>query len=150
MPENAPHVYADDGQCHDTAGFLFSHRCDRLSFVRCAICRKPICDRHSHDLGGTVACTACVKADPTASAQSAQTTRGTRYGRYYDDPFFYGHHYYPGYYSYHDRTTYRESTNDSAPANQPAAADPNDFTAGDSPSVRHEGDEAFESSAGDS
>ncbi len=169
MTDSQKPTYADDGQCHETAGFLFSHRCDRLSFVRCSRCGKPICDRHSHELGDAIACTACVKADPMAGALPPGTdpgtvppgtvppgaippgtVRGTRYSSYYDDPYFYSYHYYPGYYSYHEHSSYRDTSHDPSPVAGTTSPDPNDFTAGDSASVRQEGDEAFETSTGES
>lgn len=161
---------SNDGLCNETSGFLFSHRCDRLAVKNCFHCGKPVCQDHAHPITEGTACTTCLKnessPDPAAEEVAGSTPPGTpvtttgntnRSRPYYDDPYFYGSNYYPGYgygygygsgYGYYGRTRSRRKTEEDTTASD--AHDPNDFTEGDAESLRNEGDEAFESEMGES
>jgi len=77
------------GECNETSGFLFPHRCGQLSSFECEQCRKPICHQHvAAGLGQGTLCTTCGKA--VAAPKSQHDRR--------DDPYFYSDHYYTGYY----------------------------------------------------
>ena len=39
------------GECQETTGFLFSHRCGSIAVRECSQCAKSICQEHSVDLG---------------------------------------------------------------------------------------------------
>jgi hypothetical protein len=122
--------------CQETSGFLFKHPCHRRAIAACESCGKLVCEEHSHKSNeGELLCTACLKKRRRRSRnwQSDDT----------NDPYFYGHRYYPGwgsytagYWGYHQYHHY--STSDS-----------HDFTEGDAGSFV-EGDEGFESSYDDS
>lgn len=174
--------YPNDGLCHETSGFLFSHRCDHIAVKECVRCGKVICQDHAHSIADGLACTTCLKQEaqtqPPMQPQGApgavpgttpgippvvNSPTGYRSRPYYDDPYFYGSHWYPGYgfgfgYGlgyYGGRHSSRSSTSDTAssasdPASAAAGHDPNDFTEGDAENLKNEGDEAFESEMGES
>lgn len=155
--------YPNDGMCHETSGFLFSHRCDRLALNPCVRCGKPVCADHGHVGPDGTVCTTCLKREPAAQPQAepgpaAQTVQGSTsrpYTRaYYDDPYFYAPYWYTGYSYGHGRHSARSTSQPTRTSETPGATDsgtdPNDFTEGDSESLRNEGDEAFESEMGES
>ncbi len=125
------------GICNETSGFLFSHECFRPLAGDCGSCRKPVCEDHSHEVEGTLLCTACAKKDRKRRGRDESTGRYGR-SRYYNDydPYFYGGYYYGyGYYGgYHSS---RHS-------------DPNDFTEADAESLSAEADEDFENDMSES
>ena len=110
-----------DALCGDRRGFLFDHPCGHRARLRCAQCRRPICERHRHLYQGQGYCTAC--AAPNAEQS----------GWYDDSPYFYGRRYHPGYRSFW--------LYDDAP-------DYDDFTAADGASTVAEGDDTFENDLG--
>lgn len=165
----------DDGMCQETSGFLFNHPCDRFAIQKCSRCQKRLCDDHSHLADDGVFCTTCLRARMLASDSSDPNAPNNpnRYSsRYYDDdPFFYRDHYYRGSDYYHTQvTSHHHRHGDVSDAPNPAAQnptsdepafsgggsfasddpahDPADFTEGDAESMRHEGDENFETDMG--
>jgi hypothetical protein len=86
-------VFGDQpGECAESSGFLFSHRCGELAQSNCAECRKFICPRHTVSIDQRMLCTTCAKGVKRGERQS---------NTYYDDPYFYSSYYYPGYHVYH-------------------------------------------------
>ena len=169
--------YPNDGLCQETSGFLFSHRCDRIAVKECVRCKKAICQDHGHSIPDGLACTTCLKSEAQTQQQQppvvpgavpgaapgapigATTPTGYRSRPYYDDPYFYGSHWYPGYgygygygfgHGYYHGGGHSSPSHASDPASAAAKHDPNDFTEGDAASLRKEGDEAFESEMGES
>ncbi|MFN0055470.1 MAG: hypothetical protein ACKV0T_25265 [Planctomycetales bacterium] len=161
--------YPNDGMCHETSGFLFSHRCDRFAVQACDRCSKPLCQDHAHPLEEGMVCTTCVRTagpsetrndrdddipDGDSGEQEVTGTSGSkpaparsRSTTYYDDPYFYGPTWYPGYGGYRRRSS-------TTAADQSGAGggdfDPDDFTEGDAESLRMEGDGSFEADMGES
>jgi hypothetical protein len=162
--------FPNDGLCHETSGFLFSHRCDRFSVQNCVRCQKPLCQEHGSPVDDGIACTSCVKREMAAEQRNPQRDPqrdpvGTSRRPYYDDPYYYGPHWYPGYSVFPRHRTYRDSTSgDSTPGESPAPLsvtggdfdvpespnDPHDFTEGDAESLRNEEDGSFETEMGES
>ena len=158
----------DDGMCHETSGFLFSHPCDRFSIQQCIRCQKPICENHGHATPEGVVCTTCLKKQKQAEKQANpddQSPTVSSYGHTYygDDPYFYSYHYYPGYGHtvFHQTSDPSTATTPATPSpdmisgadfddddnrNQPH--DPDDFTEGDAESLQREEDADFESDMG--
>ncbi len=140
---------AKDGMCEETTGVLFSHRCDRFSVQTCARCDKALCQDHGHPAADGIACTSCLKRERQGVRQDETDSR-TRRNDYYDDPYFYGPRWYPGY----GRQRRHDSADDSPSSGSgdadAVAHDPNDFTEGDATSLRVEGDSAFETDMGES
>ena len=91
---------ANTGECQETSGFLFSHRCGSIAVRECSQCTKSICQEHSVDLGGMLVCVTCAKQQretPTNDGQGtssggAYTTSGTDY--YHSSPYFYSDSWY--------------------------------------------------------
>lgn len=82
------------GRCRETAGFLFSHPCNRADLAKCRLCEKPVCEKHLRDLAGSQVCVSCHK----------ERNKGQGQGDWMrDDP-----HYYSGFYysDYEDYSTY--------------------------------------------
>ncbi len=98
------------GECQDSSGFLFSHRCGDFATHRCEKCGKEICDRHTvppaaRDAvqGADRVCwTTCGKEDRTGQSQP---TGGRHYDPYYDDPYYYADTHYPSYHRGRDDFT---------------------------------------------
>ncbi len=159
----------DDGMCHETSGFLFSHPCDRFSVQQCRQCQKPICEDHGHDTPEGVVCTTCLKKQKQAQRQTSrddQTTTPSDYGHttYGNDPYFYRDHYYPGY----GHTVVPANAGSTPPPipvtptpdmisgtdfddavdDKRQSHDPADFTEGDAESLQREEDADFESDMG--
>ena len=89
----------DLGECQETSGFLFSHRCGDFALNTCGACQKRICERHTvHQETGDL-CSTCFKR--LTPAQQPTDPNSQTY-RYRNDPYYYSHYYYPGYY-YHSR-----------------------------------------------
>ena len=88
------------GECNETSGFLFSHRCGQPAMNKCVQCQKPICERHTYtspDKPGEQFCTTCAKQ--FLSQQPPPTTPGQT--PYYSSPYYgYEPYFYTGYY-YH-------------------------------------------------
>ncbi len=75
------------GLCNEKSGFLFSHKCFRFHDHTCEQCEKPICEEHTHQAGGGMFCTSCLKKQ---QARPAGRDRSGSHGHYYDSPYFYG------------------------------------------------------------
>jgi len=106
---NDPLLY-QQGECNETAGFLFSHRCGEPAVNACVQCQKPICQRHTFvnpENTSEQFCTTCGKKY-LQSQQGNQPTGGVRpsnrgdftdhgygygYGYGYDPYFYTGYHY---------------------------------------------------------
>lgn len=85
-------VFGDQpGECAETSGFLFSHRCGEMAQSNCAECRKFICPRHTVNIDQRMLCTTCAKGVQRSDSGSTA---------YRDDPYFYSGYYYPEYHSY--------------------------------------------------
>ena len=101
--KNDPLLY-QQGECNETSGFLFSHRCGEPAMNQCVQCQKPICQRHmfaNPNNTNEIFCTTCAKKFLQEKGPPSSTGgRGPGVGRPYDD---YGHdpYFYTGYY-YHD------------------------------------------------
>jgi hypothetical protein len=74
-----PWIAKPAGQCHETAGFLFTHPCDRPPAHECQACGKPICIDHTRLVDARRLCVACARAAARVDDR---------------DPYFYGHSYY--------------------------------------------------------
>jgi hypothetical protein len=74
-----PWIATPAGRCEETAGFLFTHPCDRPPAHACQSCRKTICVEHTRLVDARRLCVACAR---TAAAIDDR------------DPYFYGHSYY--------------------------------------------------------
>jgi hypothetical protein len=100
------------GECQETSGFLFSHRCGDLALDHCSQCRKPICAKYTaRDLDPSRRlCTSC------ARQVLAENPEVFRTGWYRDDPYFYSYYHYSGQYFPHTSSS---------------PHDPHDFTEGD-------------------
>jgi hypothetical protein len=83
-------------RCRETAGFLFSHPCNRGDVARCKLCEKPICEKHVRALAGNRVCVSCHKERTKADGQEDWMR---------DDPHYYSAYYYRDYdnYSSYDR-----------------------------------------------
>jgi hypothetical protein len=103
-------------RCAETAGFLFSHPCDRPPQGVCGACGKPICAEHTRLADGQSVCVSCARERRIADDR---------------DPYFYGsvHYGYGG--SHHHGAS-------------AALPDPHDFTDGDAATLQQQGDETFE------
>ena len=86
------------GECQETSGFLFSHRCGEFATNRCAKCGKDVCDRHTVRSPEGVCCTTCAKEYRTPRP------RGTGRGCH-DDPYYYADDHYPDYHGGRDDFT---------------------------------------------
>ncbi len=149
----------DDGMCHETSGFLFSHKCDRFSVQKCGLCQKPVCEDHGHQTPEGIVCTVCLKkkaADERLAKTDTDTTHHSYHDHYSSDPYFYGPRYYPGY-GVHSTVRRSETTTSSVDSDNTsggdfpsdgASPDPADFTEGDAESVRQEEDADFETDMG--
>ena len=85
------------GECQETTGFLFAHRCGDVAVRECQECQKPICQQHSVDSGGVMRCVGCEKK-LRSQQQNQQRPPQSPGGTYYDDsPYFYGSSYGYGY-----------------------------------------------------
>ncbi|MEZ4442654.1 MAG: hypothetical protein R3B72_26405 [Polyangiaceae bacterium] len=71
-------------RCRETAGILFSRRCDRPAIGECTRCKKPICDHHGRRYWQSVACVACLRTLIKQQPQERQSQAHLR-----DDPYFY-------------------------------------------------------------
>ncbi len=78
------------GECAETSGFLFSHKCGEAATTKCSQCQKFICLRHTITDEQRSLCTTCAKGLPNTRSSS----------RYDDDPYFYSDVYYPGYHHF--------------------------------------------------
>src|SRR5262245_28075489 len=77
------------GECGETSGFLFSHRCGEFALNVCGQCQKPICQQHTVVEQDLLLCTTCAK-------DRMQSGNVTNRDRYRDDPYFYSsYHSYP-------------------------------------------------------
>lgn len=149
MSEASP----NDGMCHETSGFLFSHPCDRFSTDDCLRCKKPLCDEHSHHIEEGVVCTTCLKKDARLLRQDRTVREYYHDHYYYDDPYFYSDRYYRGY-----GTPSSSRRISSPPPTAPGTGsgsfgddstnDPDDFTEGDAASLQREEDADFETDMG--
>lgn len=85
-----PYLYRQ-GQCNETAGFLFSHPCSEPSDHLCAQCQKPICGKHAVDSGGVIRCTTCMKTHLKSTRGAAPGVTGSQFGPdpYLHSPYFY-------------------------------------------------------------
>jgi hypothetical protein len=110
-----PWIAKPAGHCQETAGFLFTHPCDRPRAHACQSCGKSICIEHTRLIEARRLCVAC------ARSAAAFDDR---------DPYFYGHSYYGSH--WHDWGSGR------------SRHDPDDFTDGDASSLKHPGDATFE------
>ena len=83
------------GECQETSGFLFSHRCGSIAVRECSQCAKSICQEHSVDLGGMLVCVTCAKqqreAPPPDQQPGSDTSPpySTGGGYYNQSPYFY-------------------------------------------------------------
>jgi hypothetical protein len=103
-------------RCAETAGFLFSHPCDRPPAHACGACGKPICAEHTRLASGQPLCVSCARERPLIDDR---------------DPYFYRSVHY-GYGGFHHH------------GSSGVLPDPNDFTDGDASSLQQQGDETFE------
>lgn len=85
------------GECQETAGFLFSHRCGDVAVRECVDCQKPICQRHSIDSGGFMRCVQCEKKRISEQNSGNRTDGGGANSYDSSSPFFYGYGYGYGY-----------------------------------------------------
>jgi hypothetical protein len=74
-----PWIGKPEGKCHETAGFLFTHPCDRPPAHACQTCGKPICIDHTRLVDARRLCVACARDSATIDQR---------------DPYFYGSSYY--------------------------------------------------------
>ena len=119
------------GLCNEKSGFLFSHKCFRFHDHTCGHCEKPICEEHTHQAGGGMFCTSCLKK---------QQARPVGRPHHYDSPYFYGGYYYGhSYYASHGHGSSSMGT-----------PDPADFTEADAESLESEFDADFESDMSES
>jgi hypothetical protein len=104
---NDPLLY-QQGECNETSGFLFSHRCGQPALNKCVQCQKPICERHTYNdpnKPGEQFCTTCAKqfisqqqpAPGQTPYQTGPHYGGYGYGGYGYEPYFYTGYYYHGY-----------------------------------------------------
>jgi hypothetical protein len=93
MPNEFP---PPPGECNETSGFLFKHRCGNFAKNECGECRKAMCERHTVISGAMTLCTSCARTRMQSSGGAYPAS--SPYGH---DPYFYGHSYYPGYYYGH-------------------------------------------------
>lgn len=94
------------GECRETRGFLFSHRCGRFATTACGQCGKDICDRHSVAEGDAVWCTTCAKQSRPGTSRPGTSRPGTSHpGGYYHDPYYYAYDHYPHYHADRDDFT---------------------------------------------
>jgi hypothetical protein len=125
-----------DGICNETSGFLFKHDCGFLASNVCAACLKPICDAHSCATDGRILCRRCDQLETNAAGTTDRDTyHESDAGTYYSG---YGRP--DGMVWIHTRHTDHDSH----------TYDPHDFHAGDAESLKHEGDEDFETDMGES
>lgn len=95
---------AQPGECAETSGFLFSHKCGEMAVQKCSGCNKYICARHSVTDQQRLLCTSCAKGQLNSQAPN----------RYDDnDPYFYSSVYYPSYHQYRFGQHYNRDFNES-------------------------------------
>ncbi len=121
-----PFLY-QQGECNETAGFLFAHRCGNPAMNQCVQCQKPICERHTFVNPSDQAelfCTSCGKKfvqQQTQNAPPGQGNNGTS-GPFYDygySPYFYTGYYYNDYpYGGYHRTGHSTSPHDFTDADE--------------------------------
>ncbi|MCA9175821.1 MAG: hypothetical protein KDB14_15150 [Planctomycetales bacterium] len=128
----------DPKSCNERSGFLFQHECGNLPDAACAQCGKPVCEQHTHYVDNEPYCTSCAKLDLKQRRGESRQRWSNDSG--YEDPYFYGDHYYRGYGRY--RTGYWGHAYYSHYSDNDYYG--NDFTSGDAESMLHEGDGDFE------
>jgi len=117
------------GYCQDSAGFLFSHRCDRRSAHQCQGCPKVVCNDHVYRrTDGRILCATCAKIEFAAQYKKDDPKKGAEQEGY---PYFFPDAYYKGFGEF--------------PAGawghgllQAGKRDPNDFTEADGKSLKKE------------
>lgn len=116
-------------RCKESAGFLFSHRCENQSVMQCTTCNRPICQRHALQTEQGALCVTCGKRQ-----------RVRKDGEHTDDPYLFASVYYHcyGYYG-QDSWAYAYYA--------PQGTDPHDFTEADGVSLTLD-DEDFEHDMG--
>ena len=132
------------GLCNEKSGFLFSHKCFRFHDHTCEQCEKPICEEHTHQAGGAMFCTSCLKkmpqAQPVGRHHNPSDDHSSSHGYHYNSPYFYGGYYYGhSYYASHGHGSSSMGT-----------PDPADFTEADAESLESEFDADFESDMSES
>ena len=139
--------------CAERAGFLFRHACPYDAVSSCDACGKNVCQDHVQQVdpaelttlanrgadvratGRAEVCLACAKRLGENERSSVHRNRDD------DDPYWYSHSYYPGYY------LYGPGHWGSAFGSHDASHDRNDFTEADGSALRADGDDAFEHDA---
>lgn len=163
--------WGPDGEpCADKAGFLFSHRCGRMSSIRCSRCSKPICDKHAVSMPTGQAeseaeieaqtesqpqaapgepshtCVTCsAKVARKAKRRKARRDEGER-DDYDDNPYFYSAYYYSDY-GYYGPGSWGHSVYPHDHGASGDSFDSHDFSEADGASL-HEGDDDFEHDMG--
>lgn len=113
------------GECQETTGFLFAHRCGNLALNKCYQCQKTICADHTVFENEMMYCTSC--GQQRLAAQDQSTPNVDSRSNYSQNPFFYHYYYFPSYHhhssSHHDRSDFTDADQAAFQSGDPSRED---------------------------